>query len=113
MKKITILVPDKTSIGDLSALMDVALEFKMENVPEAKRRSAMTPHTKHVDRSMTTINCVLGHYTPEGVFTKELVAKWLMEKSFAPTSSGPAITSLRRSGNLVDVGPGKYKWLKG
>lgn len=113
MKKLTILLPDKTTIGDLSGLMDVALEFKMENIPEAGKKRSQTPHTKHVDRALTTIQCVLEHYTPEGTFTKDVVSNWLEARGFAPTSSGPAITSLRRSGNLIDAGPGRYRWLKG
>lgn len=112
MKKITLVVPDGTSIGDLSELMSIALEFKMETVtdPNKVRRVSFN---KHVDKELSTQDCILAHYTPEGTFTKQLVGKWLEEKGFKITSASPAITNLRRNGNLVDIGPGKYKWLKG
>lgn len=112
MKKITLVVPDGTSIGDLSEIMSLAVEFKMETVPNPDKPRRQS-YTKHVDKGLSTVDCVLAHYTPEGTFTKELVGKWLEEKSFSSTSAGPAITTLRRAGNLLDVGPGRYKWLKG
>lgn len=114
MKKITLVVPDGTSIGDLSELMGIAIEFKMETIPNPDQPRRTQPFTKHVDREgLSTRDCVLAHYTPEGTFTKNLVGKWLAEKGFSANSASPCITDLRRNGHLVDVGPGKYKWLKG
>lgn len=112
MKKITLIVPDGTSIGDLSELMSVAIEFKMETVPDPAKAPRQT-YTKHLDKSLSTRDCVMAHYMAEGTFTKDLVGKWLQEKGFAATSASPVITDLRRNGNLVDIGPGKYKWLRG
>lgn len=113
MKKLTILLPDTHAIGDLSEVLAIAIEFKMETLPDPPKRGPVTPHTKHVERGLSTKECVLAHYTPEGVFTKELTAKWLKEKGFAATSASPVITELRRKGHLTDIGPGKYRWIKG
>ena len=114
MKKITLIVPDGTNIGDLSELMGIAIEFRMETIPDPEKISRrIHAGPKHREEDMSTSDCVLTHYTAEGTFTKQLVGKWLEERGFAKTSASPAITILRRSGHLVDIGPGKYKWLKG
>lgn len=114
MKKITILVPDETNIGDLSDLMAVAIEFKMETVPNsAPTKRSWTPHAKHHQPGKTIVGMIQEHYTPSGHFTKQLVEKWITAHGYAKTSASPAISELRANGYVEEISPQTYKWLKG
>lgn len=112
MKKLTILLPDDVPI-EFSDILNVAIEFKMENIPDPAKPKRIGSHHKHVDRGMSTTDCILAHYTPSGVFTKDLVMRWMEEKGFARTSAGPALTILRRKEHIEDLNHGRYRWLKG
>lgn len=111
MKKLTILLPDNIQLGDLTNILAIAIEFKMETVPDL--HSTIKTHRKHVNRRQTTDQLVLTHFTPEGMFTKSNVEDWLEKASYARTSASPSISQLKQKGFIKEISPQKYKWLKG
>lgn len=113
MRKLTILFPDEHPIGDLSDILAVAIDFRMETVPNLEPlKRTQKPHVKHHDPETSTVKVLLSHYTPDGIFTKDLASKWLTEKGYAATSASPALSTLRKDEFIVDVAPKRYKWVK-
>lgn len=111
MRKFTFMLPDKVSIGDLSELLTLAVEFKMEIVPDPDSPKLHRKH--HVNRRQTTDQLVLTHYTPEGMFTKSNAQDWLEKASYSRTSASPVLSQLKQKGFIKEISPQKYKWLKG
>lgn len=111
MKKITATFPDDAVI-DFNIFVG-ALELRVETIDNPQNKNEKTgAYVKHRDPNMTTSECIIKHYTPEGIFQRYTAQQWLRAAGFAESSISPALGVLRKAGLIRDLGGNKHQWIK-
>lgn len=109
MKKITATFPDSVEL-DFNFLAK-AIDLKMETIEDTAPDKAKVG-VKHRDPNMTTSECLIKHYTPEGIFQRYTAQQWLRTAGFAESSISATTSVLKKAGLIRDLGGSKYQWIK-
>ena len=106
MKKLTAIYADD-AVLDLSKLMSIASEFKVETITNGK-----APRKVHRDPNMSVAECLMAHYTPTGKFSLGVAEIWVKQKGFAANSASASLTSLVANGYVTRQGRASFCFLK-
>ena len=115
MKRLTVIFPDDWKLQDVEDILANAIEFHLERLPDPP--SVLTKPKKrigtvHRQKGMSTEKAIAQHYTPEGMFKKELAQKWITDEGYSSTSTSPAISVLKQRGVVEEISPQKYRFVK-
>lgn len=114
MKRLTIIFEDDFKLEDFDEVLANAVEFHMERLPDAPHIPKPRKRMASIRRipGMSTEKAIAQHYTPEGMFKKEVAEKWITAEGYAITSTSPAISVLKQRGVVTEIEPKKYRFVK-
>lgn len=111
MKKRLTAVFDGETMPDLTALLQVALEFKIDTIDDG---TAPAP-VRLVHRAgggRIASNVIMDHYTPQGEFRRDTAIAWLVAAKYNKNTISTALLPLLKNGNVRDLGGGRYQFLQ-
>ncbi len=105
-----IAVYDEKYTPDLSGLMAVAVEFKLESI----RHDPSVEHKRvfRQGKGKTAKSELMTHYTPSGTFSFDQAQKWLTGVGYAKNTVYTALKITTKEGCIRNIGGSKYQFVK-
>jgi hypothetical protein len=108
-KKLTAIF-DGNKMPDLTALLQVALEFRIDTLDEPSAAPARTMHRPGGGR--TASDAIMDHFTPSGTFYRSHAIGWLTSAKYNKNTISTALIPLIQGGYVRELGDQRYQFVK-
>jgi hypothetical protein len=67
---------------------------------------------RHRKGGKSVIQSIMDHFTPAGNFLTMNAQAWVHQNQYDLKSASPALTALKKSGYIEQIGPGRFRFLR-
>lgn len=111
-------VPDSFDFGKLVTALGSHVDGLRILKPD-ERAEVLTaaPRNSKIKRArgqngVSVVQTIMDHFTMQGIFTSTHAQAWVHQNQFDLKSASPALTALKKSGHIAQIGQGQYKFLR-